>query len=268
VTVSDTGELPAGGGSITSPLAVAAVNVGGGLLTIDATAVNTTTSGGAPAGTPNSSRSQASVTNLNASVLGIPITATLVQANSSCQCSMTGIPQCQGSVIITALSIAGQTIDVTSTTSVNLVVGGVIVGQVFINEQTVTGTGQMRAITVNALRISLTVGQLAGTNIIISQAQSDINCAPGGPPTAAPVSITGRVLNSRGRGIFNAIVTLTYPSGQEHYTITNPFGYYRFDELLVGDTYVLDVRSKRYTFTPQVISVSEELTEFNLVAQE
>ena len=47
---------------------------------------------------------------------------------------------------------------------------------------------------------------------------------------------------------------------------TSPFGYYRFDEVEVGATYTINVVHKQYQFTPQVISVNEDIQELNFIA--
>ncbi len=88
-------------------------------------------------------------------------------------------------------------------------------------------------------------------------------------PTAAAVNLSGRVLTSHGRGIGKAIVTLTDSSGKERQTITNPFGYYRFSDVSVGETYILATRSKRYIFTPgtQIVSVVDEMTHLNFISE-
>ncbi len=70
-------------------------------------------------------------------------------------------------------------------------------------------------------------------------------------PTAAPVTASGRVTTSNGRGISRARVSLTGLDGATHFAITNTFGYYRFAELTAGETYVLSVSAKRLKFTPQ-----------------
>jgi len=64
--------------------------------------------------------------------------------------------------------------------------------------------------------------------------------------TAADVSIGGRVLTADGRGVSKAFITLTDPAGESRSAVTNPFGYYRFENLPVGQAYILTVRSKRY----------------------
>lgn len=85
-------------------------------------------------------------------------------------------------------------------------------------------------------------------------------------PTAATVSVSGRVLTPAGRSLMNATVLLTDGSGNTRATQTSAFGYYRFDEVEAGQSYILSVRSKRYQFNPQVLSVSEDTEQLNFVA--
>jgi uncharacterized delta-60 repeat protein len=84
-------------------------------------------------------------------------------------------------------------------------------------------------------------------------------------PTAASVSIAGRVRTSDGRGLSNAIVYLTNTAGITRTTRTSSFGYYRFEEIESGQSVVLGVSSKRYQFEPRVLSISEELTDVDFV---
>ncbi len=44
---------------------------------------------------------------------------------------------------------------------------------------------------------------------------------------------------------------------------TNQFGYYRFDEVAAGETYIFEARHKRYLFAPQVFFVTEETAKLN-----
>jgi hypothetical protein len=85
-------------------------------------------------------------------------------------------------------------------------------------------------------------------------------------PSAATVSVGGRVLDANGRGVSRAIVNMTDASGAVRTGITNPFGYYRFDNVRAGDSYVFQVGHKSYTFAPQVLSVTDELSNFNFTA--
>jgi hypothetical protein len=89
-------------------------------------------------------------------------------------------------------------------------------------------------------------------------------------PTSASVFIRGRVLTNSGRGISKAMLILTDTNGDSHYAMTNPFGYYRFQDLEVGRSYVLSVSSKRFTFAnpSRVITLDEDLTGEDFIADE
>lgn len=89
----------------------------------------------------------------------------------------------------------------------------------------------------------------------------------GAGPTAASVSISGRVLAATGNALGKAKLSLTNSGGETRFVVTNPFGYYRFDEVAVGETYILSVVSKQYEFTPQMVSVFDELTELDFISQ-
>jgi hypothetical protein len=87
-------------------------------------------------------------------------------------------------------------------------------------------------------------------------------------PTAAQVTLGGRVFTQGGRAVYNASVTLTDSDGQTRTARTNNFGYYRFTDVPVGNIYVLGAVHKQYSFAPAVINVTDGLTEVNLVAIE
>jgi hypothetical protein len=55
--------------------------------------------------------------------------------------------------------------------------------------------------------------------------------------------------------------------GQIVWAITNPFGYYRFTNVEVGQTYIFSVDHKRYTFEPRTISLSDDLTDLDFTPQ-
>ena len=88
-------------------------------------------------------------------------------------------------------------------------------------------------------------------------------------PTAARVSISGRVATADGYGIRNAFITLTAPDGTARTAISNGFGYYHFAEVEVGQTYILNIRSKQFVFNPntRIVSVNEDLTDVNWTAE-
>ncbi len=87
-------------------------------------------------------------------------------------------------------------------------------------------------------------------------------------PTAAAVSVGGRVTTFRGRGIGRAQITLTNAAGDTRTALTNAFGYFRFTELRAGETYIFTVKSKQYQFAdnPQVLFVGNDLDDLNFAA--
>lgn len=88
-------------------------------------------------------------------------------------------------------------------------------------------------------------------------------------PTAAAVSISGRILRPEGRGIAGVRITLIDPgTGEARYAISSSLGFYHFDGVPVGETYVMTVSSKRFVFDPdtRVITLSEEVTGFDWTA--
>lgn len=86
-------------------------------------------------------------------------------------------------------------------------------------------------------------------------------------PSAATVSVSGRVLSPKGRGVANARVTLTGSSGETLTTRTNNFGYYQFSDVIACDTVIIGVSSKLYEYPTQVLNLSEETNGLNFVPQ-
>lgn len=85
-------------------------------------------------------------------------------------------------------------------------------------------------------------------------------------PTAATVSVGGRVLTPDGYGLRNALVTITDQSGNSRTVITGSFGYYSFAEVEAGESYVISITSKRYVFRPQFVSIVDDITGLNFTA--
>lgn len=86
-------------------------------------------------------------------------------------------------------------------------------------------------------------------------------------PTAASVSIGGRVLTAAGRGIGNARVKITAPNGATRTAITNPFGYYRFNQVAAGETYIFTVKHREYQFAPRIVTVNANISDLNFTAE-
>ena len=88
-------------------------------------------------------------------------------------------------------------------------------------------------------------------------------------PTAAAVLLSGKVKTANGRGIRNAVITLTDQNGTRRTILTGTFGIFRFTDVEVGQTYILTVFSKRFAFASpsQTISPTEDLTEIEFISQ-
>jgi hypothetical protein len=115
----------------------------------------------------------------------------------------------------------------------------------------------------------LTTDQRGGTFARIVNGTVDIGAFENGnAPTASFVQVSGRVTTSLGRGIAYARVVVTEAtSGETRIVITNPFGYYRFTDVRAGSAYLFEVKAKRYSFTPQVVTVNSAISDLNFVAQ-
>ncbi|MET0753837.1 MAG: hypothetical protein ABWZ66_10710 [Pyrinomonadaceae bacterium] len=79
-------------------------------------------------------------------------------------------------------------------------------------------------------------------------------------PNSANVSVGGRVVMADGQtGISRVWVTLSGGDlTQPIVARTSPFGYYSFDGLQVGQTYILTVASKRYTFVVPTVVITPD----------
>jgi hypothetical protein len=89
---------------------------------------------------------------------------------------------------------------------------------------------------------------------------------PTSAPTAAHVSISGRVTTADGSGVRNVTVTLTDVDGNSRNALTSTFGYYRFEDVPAGATYVITPQSKLYHFSSRVVTVLDDLTEVDFIA--
>lgn len=87
-------------------------------------------------------------------------------------------------------------------------------------------------------------------------------------PTAAEVSVSGRVLTADGRGIVNAVVTLQNRAGETRTVQTGSFGTFAFEGVAAGEDYVISVAARRFRFeTPErLISVTDNITNLDLIA--
>lgn len=89
-------------------------------------------------------------------------------------------------------------------------------------------------------------------------------------PTAATVTVSGKVTTANGRGIRNVVVVMTDASGAIRTTTTTAFGYFYFNDVMSGGTYIFSARAKRFAFAQPTLvrSVAEEITDIDFVADE
>lgn len=84
-------------------------------------------------------------------------------------------------------------------------------------------------------------------------------------PTAANISISGRVLDPNLQGVSKARVTVTGQNGEARTVMTNGFGYFRISELIAGQSYLVEINSKRFTFSPRVVNGIEDVTDLDFI---
>ena len=118
---------------------------------------------------------------------------------------------------------------------------------------------QIRLITTNAANPSggSTPDEWVGVNNISISSIS---------PSAGPVEIAGRVLSDTGRSVYGASVFATDETGTIRTVRTNSFGFFRFTDLTAGQSYVLNVTSRQYSFAPMLVTPTEDLFEVNFIA--
>ena len=85
-------------------------------------------------------------------------------------------------------------------------------------------------------------------------------------PTAAGLSIGGRIRTALGRAVSFASVTMIGADGETRYERTNTFGYYRFDDVS-PDTYVLIFRAKGFQPVSLSVNALDNVTDLNIVLQ-
>jgi len=87
-------------------------------------------------------------------------------------------------------------------------------------------------------------------------------------PTAAEVTVGGRITTVGGGGIRNVRVTMTNAGGESRTVLSGTFGYFRFTDVVSGATYVFTVTAKRYEFgePSQVHTIVEDTDNINFVA--
>ncbi len=87
-------------------------------------------------------------------------------------------------------------------------------------------------------------------------------------PTAAGVTVGGRVTTPQGAGLRGATVSITDGAGVTRTVTTSTFGYYQFEDIEAGGNYVVAVASRRFRFAPRVVQVIDNLSDVDFQGQE
>lgn len=87
-------------------------------------------------------------------------------------------------------------------------------------------------------------------------------------PTAAGVTLGGRITTANGAGIRNVNVTLLSMNGARREVRSGAGGFYSFEDVTAGETFVISV-AKRYRFAQptQIHPVTEDVLDINFVAE-
>ena len=89
-----------------------------------------------------------------------------------------------------------------------------------------------------------------------------------GPSAATSnVSVSGRVATAGGQGIANSRVTLTNGTNVTMTFVTGSFGNFNFDNVPTG-SYTISVSAKRYSFAPQNVQITNNVSGISFVAPE
>jgi len=118
---------------------------------------------------------------------------------------------------------------------------------------------------INEIYLRIMTSNAVGNDEWVGIDDINIGCFA---PTAAAVTISGRVVTPQGSGIPRAVVTMTDGFGNVISAKTNSFGYYKFNNISAGESYVVNVSTKNYQFEQQVVRVLDAMSDFDLYALE
>lgn len=82
---------------------------------------------------------------------------------------------------------------------------------------------------------------------------------------AATANVGGRVLNADGQPVSKASVMLNSTDGTTRFALTNSFGYFKFDDVQVGESYVVSVLHKQHQFSPQTLMLFEAVENLEFI---
>ncbi|CAN5230400.1 hypothetical protein BH10ACI1_BH10ACI1_27580 [soil metagenome] len=163
-------------------------------------------------------------------------------------------PNGHDQLLISGVATLGGTLNVTLTNGFTPVAGNS-----FLSLDAASSTGTFA--TTNLPNIAPLIW-----NVLYNNAAGTVTLSVAAP-VAASVPISGRVVTQDGRAIAKARVSITNPNGETRTVLTNSFGYYQFEDVEVGETYTINVSSKRYTFAKRIVQVFDEISDLDFTAE-
>ena len=137
-----------------------------------------------------------------------------------------------------------------------------------ITEAVVAGGGGSSA--NGDIQIDATAGQAIATGPIgagiFGLTSGFWNFIPLGP-TAAHVSISGRVVDPSGTGVSSAVLYMHTQEGDLRVTRTSSFGYFQFNDVAAGQAVLISVQARRYTYAPRTVIVADDVTDIEFVPE-
>lgn len=84
-------------------------------------------------------------------------------------------------------------------------------------------------------------------------------------PTSASISIIGRVVSEFGQPVNRASVRITNSGGVSRSALTNNFGYFIFEGIPVGESYIIEYSARGFLSGSQVIVPMEDISDLQIV---
>lgn len=248
--------VPITGGSVTGAKSLAIQPADGKILgagtTIDSKfALARLTSGGTlDAGFPVIQAFPAPVTSVDARSVSVMTNGKIIVSGNG---SVGGIPGSSG-VAIARFNTNG-TLD---TTFGGSPAAGLVYAVLGSNNASVTSG------TLNSLNRIFVAGQIQATG---GGGDGDFYVAKfiNASLTASNVIVSGRIMTNDGRGLTNAQVRLSDPSGETQIVITGRNGVFTFDNVEPGRTYVISIASMRFSYSPQTVTVTGNVSDLMFV---
>ena len=78
---------------------------------------------------------------------------------------------------------------------------------------------------------------------------------------------SGRVMDPNGYGVGMARVSITRPNGEVVTGFSNGFGYFTIAGVEAGESCVISVSARRWTFDSQVLQVTDNVDDLSIFAR-